>query len=158
MIQMQVLVVTNVVFLWIQPHQQHMHDLLLWDSASFWTQRLVLTQLLPKGPVALPTIPMLKLKSHRNQCFLFLPSNWNPIKACSSVDKCDLISLCCNLTNSFVAFRHWVVCQLKNAFHLSLSSQMWGSPVYNKFFDQWQFLRLLFFLCACSIHKGRFFL
>jgi hypothetical protein len=50
-----------------------------------------------------------------NLCILFLFSNWSLIKACSSVDECDLIS-CDAISVAFQTIRHYVACQLKMHF------------------------------------------
>jgi len=102
-------IVAIVVFLWMQRHQQHMHIVLLWDSTSFWTQRLALIQILSKGPLVAAAL------LEENLYILFLFSNWSLIKACSSVDECDLIS-CHAISVAFQTIRHYVACQLKMHF------------------------------------------
>ncbi len=62
----------------MQRHQQHMHTLLLQDSGSLLTWRLVLIQLHWEVP---------EVVVQGNQCLAFLLSKWKKKKACSFVKQ-----------------------------------------------------------------------
>ncbi len=128
----------NLAFVWMQRHQQHMHTLLLQDSGSLLTWRLVLIQLHWEVP---------EVAVQGNQCLAFLLSKWKKKKACSSVEQVIWWSFTFSW-DVLVKFLNWDIgIQLENWFHC-----FFQQPSENQehcrweFFDWTKFWRLLFLL------------
>ncbi len=126
-------------FVWIQRHQQHMHTLLLQDSRSLLTWRLVLIQLHWEVP---------GVAVQGDQCLAFLLSKWKKKKACSSVELVIWWSFTFSWDVLLVNFLNWDIgIQLENWFHC-----FFQHPSENQqhcrweFFDRTKFWRLLFLL------------